>query len=160
MDKKQALNKIAALCAMSEQCSYDMAEKMRKWELLPEEIEEIIAYLYKEKFLDDARYVRMYVRDKSRFNKWGRKKIEFMLAHKGLRGSFVSDIMNEVLDADDTLTVLVDLLRNKRRTIKSKDAYDEKAKLFRFAAGRGFGSDDIKRALNKLDLPDEEDYFQ
>lgn len=160
MDKKQALNKIAALCAMSEQCSYDMTEKMRKWELLPEEIEEIIAYLYKEKFLDDARYVRMYVRDKSRFNKWGRKKIEFMLTHKGLRGPFVSDIMNEVLDADDTLTVLVDLLRNKRRTIKSKDAYDEKAKLFRFAAGRGFGSDDIKRALNKLDLPDEEDYFQ
>ncbi|MGL5921098.1 MAG: hypothetical protein ACRCZQ_11460, partial [Bacteroidales bacterium] len=86
--------------------------------------------------------------------------IEFMLAHKGLRGSFVSDIMNEVLDADDTLTVLVDLLRNKRRTIKSKDVYDEKAKLFRFAAGRGFSSDDIKRALNKLDLPDEEDYFQ
>ncbi|MGL5317435.1 MAG: regulatory protein RecX, partial [Bacteroidales bacterium] len=154
---KQALNKIASLCASSEQSRYDMVEKMRKWELSQEDIDEIVAYLYKENFLDDARYIRVYVRDKSRFNKWGRKKIEFMLAHKGLKGPLVNEILNEELFSEDTLSVLVGLLQNKQRTIKAKDAYDEKAKLFRFAAGRGFGSDDIKRALAKLQLPDEED---
>lgn len=157
MEKKQALNKIAALCATSEQCCSDMVGKMQKWEVNSEDIDEIVAYLYKEKFLDDSRYIRMYVRDKSRFNKWGRQKIGFMLAQKGLKGSLVSEIMDEVLDADDSLSVLVELLRNKQRTIKAKDVYDEKAKLYRFAAGRGFGSEEIKRALSKLSIPDEDE---
>lgn len=154
MDKKQALNKVAGMCAMSEQCRYDIEEKLKKWELTADEISDIIAYLYKDKFLDDARYVRTYVKDKLRFNKWGRKKIEYMLAHKGLKGAVVKDILDEEINGD--ISVLTELLKAKRRTLKSKDEYDEKAKLYRFAAGRGFSGDEISKALRALNISDED----
>lgn len=154
MDAKQALNKAAAMCAMSEQCRYDIEEKLKKWELTEDEISEIITYLYKEKYLDDARYVRTYVKDKLRFNKWGRKKIEYMLAHKGMKGSLVKDILDEETAGD--ISVLTELLKAKRRTLKSRDEYDERVKLYRFAAGRGFTGEEISKALRALNIADED----
>lgn len=151
MDYKQALQRAASLCASSEQCWQDIQTKLRKWEVSETDITEIRDYLYKERFLDDERFARGYIRDKSRINKWGRKKIEYMLNLKGISRSVYHEIFQESESEEDT-TILIDLLKQKRRSIKAKDAYDEKAKLFRFAAGRGFDSALIQKALKALDI--------
>lgn len=46
--------------------------------------ERIMAHLQKERYLDAARFCRFYVRDKYRFNQWGRMKIAQMLRMKRL----------------------------------------------------------------------------
>lgn len=74
MDYKQALQKVASLCASSEQCWQDIEKKLQKWEVNNNDIHSIKEYLYKERFLDDERYARGYIRDKMNLNKWGRKK--------------------------------------------------------------------------------------
>lgn len=74
-----------------------------------------------------------------------------MLGMKGIPRSAYQEIFAE-FESDESIVILIDLLRQKQKTIKAKDSYDEKAKLFRFAAGRGFDSSLIQKALKALNL--------
>jgi len=49
-----------------------------------EEADKAIARLVEQKFIDDARFARYFVKDKLKFNKWGRIKIGYALRQKGL----------------------------------------------------------------------------
>ena len=70
---------MAQLCSRSEQCSADIRRKMITYDLVNEVVEEIIEKLKKEKFLDDQRYVKSYISDKFRLNKWGKIKMKYYL---------------------------------------------------------------------------------
>ena len=50
----------------------------------------------------------------------------------------------------------LELLRQKARALKETDAYKRKAKLYRFAVGRGFDHDTVSRALGLLARDAEE----
>ena len=54
-------------------------------------IDKIIDRLKAEKYIDEARYCRSFINDKLRFNKWGRKKIEFALKQKQIPLELISD---------------------------------------------------------------------
>lgn len=76
MTYEMALQRLTALCASAEHCEYEMMEKMRKWEVEESDRERIMEYLRQAKFVDDERYARAFVKDKVRYNKWGRRKVE------------------------------------------------------------------------------------
>ena len=67
---------LAALCAQAEHCQYEMLEKMRRWELPEDAQARVMAKLIKERYVDDERYAQAFVKDKIRYNKWGRRKVE------------------------------------------------------------------------------------
>ena len=81
---KQAYSKMAQLCSRSEQCSADIRKKIMAYEIVDEIVDEIISKLIEEKFIDDERYVRAYVNDKFKINKWGKVKMRHYLLAKGL----------------------------------------------------------------------------
>ena len=72
---KTALNRAMALCASREYCSADIRSKLESWGICTTEAEKIISGLIREMFLDDSRYAHAFVRDKFKYNKWGRMKI-------------------------------------------------------------------------------------
>jgi len=76
------------------------------------------------------------VRDKLRFNKWGRVKIAYMLRAKNIDGSIVADVLQEIDDAMYN-EILTGELQKKYRTLRG-NAFEIKGKLFRFATSRGF----------------------
>lgn len=57
-----------------------------------------------------------------------------------------------MVDADAYLSSLRALLASKRKTLRARNDYEARAKLVRFALGRGFSMDDIGRCI---DLSDE-----
>ncbi|MDR1680047.1 MAG: RecX family transcriptional regulator [Prevotellaceae bacterium] len=134
---EQALHRAAALCTASEKCSADINEKLLAWGINPSDAEKIIDYLTKEKFLDDARFAHAFVRDKFRFNKWGRQKIAFALKMKNISPALIADALAEI-DSEVYCETLVELLRAKQRGMKFKNDADRRAKLYRFALSRGF----------------------
>ena len=77
-------SKAEVYCSSVERCPSDVEEKIRKWGASEEVTERIMAHLQKERYLDAARFCRFYVRDKYRFNQWGRMKIAQMLRMKRL----------------------------------------------------------------------------
>ena len=57
---------LAQLCARSEHCQYELTEKMRRWGMAPEAQARVMARLVGERYVDDERYCRAFVRDKIR----------------------------------------------------------------------------------------------
>ena len=148
--EQEALQKLSALCARAEHSSGEMLEKMRRWQLSEDARERVLDRLIDEKFVDDERFARLFVREKIRFDRWGRRKIEQALYQKGV----ASDISRRVLDeVDDEAYVaeLKKLIAAKRRSVQAESDYEMRAKLTKYALGRGFGYEVIRHCIDGAD---------
>lgn len=137
MTTDDILYKLAARCSTSEQCLSDVEAKLKRYDLSEEERTRILQHLVEEKYIDDKRYAEAFVRDKYRFNKWGRIKIAQGLRMKGIDNGSVNEAMG-VIDEAEYLHILRELIKAKRKSIRGKSDYEVNGKLIRFAIGRGF----------------------
>jgi regulatory protein len=147
-DFKSVLQRAAHLCSRQEQCSGQIREKLLAWGLSPEDSEKVITLLVKEQFLDDRRYASVYVKDKFRFNGWGRIKITHMLKNKQLDGEIIASALEEI-DEEAWYRSCLDQVKRKSATLRDTNMYTRKGKLFRFASGRGFEPDLVHRAIRE-----------
>ena len=155
MTYEMALQRLSALCASAEHCEYEMTEKMRKWEVEESDCERIMEYLRKAKFVDDERYARAFVKDKIKYNQWGRRKVEQGLWAKHIAEDIRQRVLDEV-DESQYKSVLTDLLKSKRRSIKAANDYEMNRKLIKFALSRGFDYSIVRHCIDCDDY-DEED---
>ena len=155
MTYEMALQRLSALCASAEHCEYEMTEKMRKWEVEESDCERIMEYLRKAKFVDDERYARAFVKDKIKYNKWGRRKVEQGLWAKHIAEDIRQRVLDEV-DESQYKSVLTDLLKSKRRSIKAANDYEMNRKLIKFALSRCFDYSIVRHCIDCDDY-DEED---
>jgi regulatory protein len=147
MTEQEALFRLSALCSSSEHCSFDVSEKMRRWEL-PDVVQtKIMKKLVDEKFVDDNRYCRFFINDKMKINKWGRRKIEQALYRKHICRE-ISDPIFEEIGTRDSLDTLRKLIADKRKTVKAKNEYELNGKLIKFALGRGFEFSLVRKCLD------------
>ena len=144
--EQEAYLKLSALCAMGEQCCYDVIKKMKRWEVADEVAERIVAKLVKEKFIDEERFARAFVRDKFRYNHWGRVRIEQELKMRKIAAKHIETGLEE-LKEEDNMDVLRKMIEKKRPSVKGKNEYEIKGKLIRFALGKGFAMDDIMKVV-------------
>jgi regulatory protein len=151
MTEEDALRRLTSLCASAEYCEYDLCEKMRKWGVDYVDIDNIIAYLRREKYIDDERYCRAFINDKYRFAKWGKVKIGQALAQKRIEQSTYRPLLGEI-NREEYLEILTELLRSKRKSIHAESDYERNGKLARFAMSRGFEYEDIKRCMPDLEI--------
>lgn len=142
--EKELQNKAEAYCSSVERCPQDVEAKLKGWGASPETVAAVISHLFKEKYLDTVRFCSAYVRDKYRFNQWGRMKIAQSLRMKGLTPDEINAGMEDI-DEDEYNGILQNLLKQKLKSIKADTDYERNAKLIRFAAGRGFTMQEIMR---------------
>ena len=147
MSEQEALLRLTSLCSTAEHCSHEMLEKMRRWEIDEDTQTRIMEYLVKEKYIDDERYARFFAKDKIRYNKWGRRKVEQAMWQKHIDADIQQRVLDEI-DDDEYLLILRPLLKSKRRTVKAANNYEMNMKLIRFAMGRGFTMDIIRQCLD------------
>ena len=138
---------LAQLCARSEHCQHELTEKMRRWGMDAEAQAHVMERLVRERYVDDERYARAFVRDKIRYNKWGRRKVEQGLWAKHIDDDIRERVLDEV-DDDEYLSVLRPLLQQKRRTLKAASEYELNQRLVKFALSRGFTFDVIRQCID------------
>ena len=146
MTADEILYKLAAKCSTSEQCLSDIEAKLSRYDLTEEERTRILRHLIEEKYIDDRRYAEAFVRDKYRFNKWGRIKIAQGLRMKGIDRETIDAAM-EAIDEAEYLDILRDLIKAKRKSTRGKSDYEINGKIVRFAAGRGFEYAAIRQCM-------------
>jgi regulatory protein len=144
---KIALSKAMTLCSRSEYCSGDIRKKLQSWGVGCGDEELIIDALVKEKFLDDERYARAFVRDKFRHNKWGRIKISAHLKAKGITGDNIGEALREI-DNEEYISLISNLILAQRKKTKAKNQFDLKGKLFRYGLSKGFENSILYDILN------------
>lgn len=148
--EQEAYLALAALCAQAEHCQWEMLEKMHRWELSDEAQARVMERLVKERYVDDERYARAFVKDKIHYNKWGRRKVEQALWQKHIDDDIRQRVLDEV-DDDEYLSILRPLLQQKRKSTKAQSDYELNQKLIRFALGRGFTFDIIRQCIETGD---------
>lgn len=145
--ERGAYLQLAQLCARAEHCQHELLEKMRRWEMSDESQARVMERLVSERYVDDERYARAFVRDKIRYNKWGRRKVEQALWMKHIDKDIQQQVLGEV-DDDEYLSVLRPLLKQKRRSVKAANDYELNQKLVKFALSRGFTYDIIRQCID------------
>lgn len=145
----EVLHRMASLCSLKEYCIQDIRRKIREAGLEGEECERIIKRLCSEKFIDEERYTRAFTKDKLRFSKWGRIKVRYELQKKGIPTALADAALGAV-DETEYRNTLKEILILKNKSTKGKTPQEVFAKLFRFAAGRGFESPLINSCLKEV----------
>ena len=147
MTEQEAFLQLAALCAQAEHCEQEMRDKLKRWGVDESAQDRIIQRLIRERYIDNERYARAFVKDKIRYNKWGRRKVQQALWLKRIDKDIQQRVLDEI-DEKEYLDVLRPLLKQKRKTTKAESDYELNQKLVRFALGRGFTFDIIRQCLD------------
>ena len=148
--ESEARNKAEAYCSSVERCVSEVEAKLEQWGADHEIKDRVIEHLIKEKYIDQRRYCAAFVRDKYRFNQWGRMKKVQGLRLKKIPTDVISLGLEEI-DESEYLSILSGLVEQKKRSIKANTDYERNGKLIRFAIGRGFEMEEILRCVKQID---------
>ena len=154
LSAEEARLKAEAYCSLSEHCKSEVLGKLQQWGASEKTWEAILNHLEKERYVDESRYATFFVRDKYRFNQWGRIKIAQALRMKHIPSACIDEAMEEI-DEQEYLNILTSLLKKKVRTIKASNDYERNGKLVRFAAGHGYEIGDILLCMKRMGYDDE-----
>jgi len=148
-ETKTALSKMMAICSRGEKAISDIEEKLRNWNIASSDINYIIDELIKENFLNEERFCTAYVRDKLRFNHWGKIKIRFMLSGKNIAKSLQEKILSEI-NPNEYLEIIISELKSKLRGNPIPTDYNEKMKIVASLSRKGFESELIFKGLSEI----------
>ena len=135
MERDVALKKILHYCDYQDRCKKEIFTKLDSFELSESDKNFIVEFLQDEGYINDERYCRSYVKSKLNLKKWGVNKIKLSLRTKGGDREIIDNIISEI-DQDSYKEELANLLKNKK--INESDPYKRKAKLVRYAVGKGY----------------------
>ncbi len=149
MTSPQALERLARLCAASEHSRQEMVDKAISWGLAASEAQQVADRLVAERFVDDARFAPLFVRDKARLSGWGPMKIKMQLRTKGVADDIATEAI-DAIDAEEWHEILKHALTQKMRTTRKDDPAKLSASLTRFALQRGFDYSAVRKALSDM----------
>jgi len=148
MERAKAIDRMRGICSRKECCRKEILAKLDKLEV--QDAEGAVEQLCKENYINEARYAAAFARDKSSLQGWGPLKIRLSLQAKGISSDLIADALVEV-DEDAAGAKLEALLRAKLRTIRTEpDPQKRYAKLLRFALGRGYSYEQIKKTYDNI----------
>ena len=139
--------KASYYCSLSEHCEKQVREKLFQWECPKEFVEPIVEKLINQDYISEERYARAFVRDKFRFNHWGKIKIQTHLRALSISSENIDKAMTEIGD-EEYAEILDEIVEKKRKTIKKGTDLDIRAKLLRHTLSRGFEYNLIASKLN------------
>lgn len=148
---KEALSWAAAYCSRSEHCRSEVIEHLERYELSAEEQSRLLKRLEEEGYLDELRYARAFVSDQFRFHQWGRLKIRQGLQLRKISDAVIGEAMT-VISESDYVETLTRLLQAKMKHISAGNTYEMAAKLMRFAYGKGYEIETVRKCIDISEL--------
>ena len=146
----QVLDKMAKYCAYQERCLKDVKDKLKTYDIAQDEKDKILEYLLDNRFVDDERFARSFVRGKLNQSGWGVKKIRFHLIQKGIDKDLIDEVLGQT-DEEFYRQRLVDVLKTKAKTVKADSDFEKKRKLAAYAMQKGFEAALVWEVLKELD---------
>ena len=147
----QVLDKIAKYCAYQERCTKDVRDKLKTYDIPQEDRDKIIDYLLDNRFVNDERFAKSFVRGKINQSGWGLNKIRFHLAQKGIAKDIIDEAMEQT-DEEVYRQRLFDILMNKSKTVKAENDFEKRRKLAAYAMQKGFESALVWEVVKDLDF--------
>lgn len=145
----QAREKVKHFCGYSERCHSEVKEKLYHYGLNTREVDEIIAHLIEEGYLDEERYAVQFAGGHFRMKQWGRVKIIHALRAKGISDYCIKKGLKEI-DEDIYMAILEKLAGQKWNSTRGQLPASRWAKTRQFLLQRGFEGHLVMKELRKL----------
>ena len=145
----QVLDKMAKYCAYQERCVKDVRDKLKTFDLPEEEKTKILDYLLDNRFVNDERFAKAFVRGKVNQSGWGLNKIRFHLMQKDIDKEIIDEALGQT-DEEVYRQRLIDILKTKSKTVKAANDFEKKRKLAAYAMQKGFEGSLVWDVLENL----------
>ncbi len=132
-----ALQKLRKYCAYQERCHQEVRSKLIALKVYGDDLEEIIAELISENFLNEERFARTFARGKFRMKMWGRNKIKQHLKIKRVSAYCLKKAMEEI-EEEEYIETLQSILRKKIDRHDNLKPIIARDKAIQYAISRGF----------------------
>ena len=140
------LDKMERFCAYQERCVNDVRRKLTSFNLSIYQQNAIIESLKANGFLNEERYVEMFVRSKVKAA-WGKRKIESALMQKLIPETLIRRYCEAVPDDDYRENLLKCIEKWKRTHPDKSPTSNARIRLVRHLVSKGYQLDDILREL-------------
>lgn len=145
----QVLDKMAKYCAYQERCVKDVKDKLKFFDIPEEAKAEILDYLLDNRFVDDERFTKSFVKGKVNQSGWGMNKIRFHLMQKGIAKELIDEALGQT-DEEVYRQKLIDILKTKSKSVKAASDYEKKRKLAAYAMQKGFEGSLVWEVIKEL----------
>jgi regulatory protein len=153
LSPEQVKNKIEAYCAYQERCHQEVRNKLFSLGVSASSVEEIIASLITDGFLNEERFAKAFAGGKFRMKKWGKLKIVNEMERKGVSKNCIKSGLKEI-DDEDYRGILSGVLADKKDKLEEENIFVLRDKLSNHAIQKGFEPELVWQILREL-LPDK-----
>jgi regulatory protein len=131
------------LLARRDYCSAELRARLISRGFEPEAVDASLEDLRDRRFLDDERYVRLFVASHAR-----RGHGPIRIRHELIELGIAAEMAQGAIEAHGEWVALAQQTRARRFGTASPGAWPDKARQARFLQYRGFASDEIRSALD------------
>ncbi len=146
---KEATKKLEGYCAYQERCHQEVNQKLCEMGMIPEAIDQIIAHLIKENYLNEERFAQSFARGKFNIKKWGKNRISNELEQRHISKYNIKTALKEIND-ETYLDTLAALAEKRLEAIKEANKQKRRKKLADYLLYRGWESHLVYAKISEL----------
>lgn len=145
----QAREKIRRYCAFQERSHQEVRNKLYEYGIYRSDIDEMLADLITEGYLNEERFSKAFAGGKFRMKKWGRIKISHALESKGISPNCIRIGLKEI-DETSYVNTLRELLEEKSRQIDEGNIFVLRDRISKYVIQKGYEPDIVWKEINQL----------
>jgi regulatory protein len=149
LSPEQALQKARHYCSYQERCHQEVKEKLYSFGLRERDVEQSIATLIEENYLNEERFAIQFAGGHFRLKKWGRVRIRYTLKQKQVSDYNIRKAL-AAIDEEDYLKTLEKLASEKWEASKGETTFVRRGKLQEFLVRKGYEQDKIGKAIENI----------
>lgn len=146
----EALLKLQRFCAYQDRCHSEVRSKLLELGVYGDALEEVMADLITERFLDEERFARSFAGGKFRIKHWGRVRIRQELKRRRITDYCIRQGLSEINEADYLATLATLLDKQYAAYALRYDAFTAKQKAAQHALRKGFESELVFAQLDTM----------
>ncbi|MDQ6890225.1 MAG: RecX family transcriptional regulator, partial [Bacteroidota bacterium] len=131
-------------------CHAEVKDKLYSYGLYRKDVDEIVATLIEENYLNEERFAMQYAGGKFRIKHWGKNKIKQALKQKQVSDYCIKKALKQI-DDTDYIKAFETLVGQKMKTLTNeKNIFIKKRKLQDFLLMKGYESELIYEEVAKI----------
>lgn len=150
-DLQEARQKLEYFCTYRDRCISEVEAKMSEYGLIREAKDELLMQLIRDKFLDEERFARSFVRGKFGIKKWGRHKIIAALRQKKVSEPCIRLGLSEI-DDQKYIETLREIALKRMAKHRSLSEFHRRGKSAAHLIQKGFEADIVWDIIRELEI--------
>ena len=150
LTKEQAMQKIRHYAGYQERCHQEIKDKLYSFGLYSSEVDEIMAGLIEENYLNEERFAEAFAGGKFRMRQWGRVRIRHELKQKRVSDYCIRKAMLAIAEEDYLATLKKVAMKKWEGLAAEKNQFTKKAKVIDYLLQKGYELELARSVIQQL----------